>query len=162
MDLPLINNPQQLLETVITSSRSSHYTLDDSNEHPLKIYSTEKHILYPTSHEDIGGELQTEQVLTLKETQTCKIVAGNTLQEAIAQTGEDVTQETLTTQHLYPHEDQKQFTNAINSYREFLQPKSLGTVQSAKAFVHLVRIARRSTKEDISKALASKKNQPIL
>lgn len=162
MDLPLINNPQQLLETVITLSRSSHYTLDNSNAYFLKISSTEKHILYPTTHEDIGGELRTEQVLTLKETQTCQVVSGNSLQEAIAQIGDDVTQETLTTQHFYTHEDQKQFINAINNYREFLQPKSLGTVQSAKAFVHLVRIARRSSKEDISKALASKKNQPIL
>lgn len=162
LDLPLINNPQRLLETIVVSSRSSHYTLDDSNGYLLKISSTEKHILYTTVHEDVGGELETEQVLTLKETQTCQIVPGNTIQEAIAQSGDDITQETLTTQFLYTHEDQKQFINAINSFREFLQPKSLGTVQSAKAFVNLVRLARRSSKEDIAKALASKKNQPIL
>lgn len=162
MDLPYINNPQRFLENIVASVRSSEYTLDDNDAYLIRVSSKEKHILYTTINEDIGGELEAEQVLTLKETQTCETVSAKTSQEVIAKFKDVVSEESLKTQHFYTQKNEKQFTAAVNDFREFLQPKSLGTLQSAKAFVHLVRLARRASKEDISKALASKKNQPIL
>lgn len=161
-DLPIISNQQRLLETVVQSSISSHYTLDKSSNYFLKIVSKETHIFYPIVHKNIGGELIAEQILTLKETQSCERISANTLEEAISQIGDAVTQETLATEHSYAQEDQKQFSVAVNNFRDLLQPKSLGSLQSAKAFVHLVRVAKKSSKEDILKALGSKKNQPIL
>lgn len=162
-DLLLISNPQPLLKTLLESSIISHYTLDNSNTHILKVSSKESHVLYTAANGEIGGELEAEQTLTLKGSESCSTITANTLQEAVAQIEGAVTQETLTTEPQVGNQsDQKQFTNSVSSFRDFLQPKSLGTLQSAKAFVHLVRVARRSNKEDISKALGSKKNQPIL
>lgn len=162
VDVLYRSNTQPLLETIVESTRSSHYTLDESNTYIAKVSSKETHVLYTTVHENIGGELNAEQSITLKETQKCKIVSATTLHEAIVEIGDAITQETLITEYFYPQEEAKLFTNAVNNFWSYLQPKSLGSLQSAKAFVHLVRLAKRSSKEDISKALGSKKNQPLL
>lgn len=162
MDLPFVTNPQRLLESIVESSSISQYTLDNSNAYLVKVFAKEKHVLYTTVHGDIGGELEAEQTLTLKGTHTCKIISANSLQGALDQLDNSLNQDSLTTEPLYAQEEQKQFTNAVNNFRDFLQPKLLSTLPSAKAFVHLVRLARRSSKEDIFKALGAKKNQPIL
>lgn len=162
-ELPFIRNPQPLFQTIVESSRISHYNLDDSDTYFLKVSSKESHILYTAAQDNVGAELEAEQSLKLGQAQECTIISAATLQQAIDLIEGDYTEETLLTEpEVDTHEDQKQFANAVANFRELLQPKSLGSLQSAKAFVHLVRVARRSSKEDISKALGSKKNHAIL
>lgn len=158
-DLPFTDSPEPLLRTVVESTRTARYTLSPEGSHILETTSVDLHALRTAVHDDIGSELRAEQTLTLKDSQQCETFSS--LLEAIDSLGSGYTQETLTTELETPTEDPK-FATSVNNFREYLQAKSLGTVRSAKAFVHLVRLARKSTREDISKALASKKNQPIL
>ena len=59
-------------------------------------------------------------------------------------------------------EERKTFPNIVNELRDNLAEKNLGSLVSAKAFLKILEVARKASKEEGSKVLGSKKNQKIL
>lgn len=165
-DLPYITNKERPLDTKVTSSRRAEYTLDRLNQYVTKINARELHALYASANEEMAGSIEVEQSLSFTESQKADPVVASSFEDAVSKVGDKTglifTQESLTTEREFAQDDPKQFMNTVNEMREALRPKFLGTIASAKAFLQLVRIARRSNKEAIAKTLAAKKNQPIM
>lgn len=141
--------------------------MDREGRHFEKISSDERHELFLNVNEEAGSSIETQLVLTMKESKTANVVEKDGVDEALeeAMTKENFmfTQESLLIEReVIDFEEPKSFVNSVNAARDLLKPTMLGFLPSAKVFLNLVAVARKSSKEDITKALGSKKNQPIL
>lgn len=166
-DFEYLANPEEILASKVKSLRSVDYEMDPEGKHFKRITSDERHELFLNVNEEAGGSIEAQLVLTLKKSKNAKFIEKETiddaLEEAMAKENLVFTQEALLVEReIIDFEGPKSFVNSVNAVRDMLKPKMLGFVPSAKVFLNLVAIARKSSKEDISKALGSKKNQPIL
>lgn len=166
-DFEYLANPEEILASKVKSLRSVDYEMDPEGKHFERITSDERHELFLNVNEEAGGSIEAQLVLTLKKSKNAKFIEKETiddaLEEAMAKENLVFTQEALLVEReIIDFEGPKSFVNSVNAVRDMLKPKMLGFVPSAKVFLNLVAIARKSSKEDITKALGSKKNQPIL
>lgn len=126
----------------------------------------EEHQVYMAAKEDVGNKIEVAQILRFVKMGTCPILDGDNFDlvfDRIVSAGGPYTIESLISEREYVKNDEsKSFSNIINDYRDSLKAKSLGSLASAKSIIPLVKAARKSSKDDISKALHSKKNQKIL
>lgn len=87
------------------------------------------------------------------------------LEEIVSKISENgrITEESLLTEcENAPDKDGVDFGGAVSNFRENLQSKHLGSLYSAKAFISLVALARKASREEIVKVLGHKKNKQIL
>lgn len=115
---------------------------------------------------NIGGLLETEQTLALINRDSVQAITENTIEEAVDHVAKteniNFIKDTLLTVNEQVSENQASFTKQVDSFRSYLKAKHLGNVKPVKAFVKLVNAGKKANREDILKALQSKKNKDIL
>lgn len=166
-DFEYLANPEEIFASKVKSLRSVDYEMDQEGKYFERISSDERHELFLNINEEAGGSIEVQLVLTLKKSKESNSIEKETIDDALeeALTKENLvfTQESLLVEReIIDFEEPKTFVNSVNAVRDLLKPKMLGFLPSAKVFLNLVAVARKSSKEDITKALGSKKNQPIL
>lgn len=166
-DLPYLKNPDDILGTRVQSLRRAEYEFDEGNSRLISARSKETHAMYLTAKEEIGSFVETTQVLDFLRSEPVETVAGKDLDaalEIISQAeGVTFTQESLLTEREpLALEDVVTFSKRVDQLRDHLKTQNMGTLKPAKAFLLLVQTGRGASKEDILKALESKKNKQIL
>lgn len=165
-DLPYLINEDITLSTQVLSSRSVDYIIDDSNQFLKSIKLTESHEMYTNAKEELGNQIQVEEVLVFKDKSTVKTENyGDNLDVALNKILQNIgslyTQETLQTEREI-EESEESFVKSVDSLRDHLDTKLLGKLKPAKAFLDLIRVARAAKFEEVEKVLKSKKNKNIL
>ncbi|KAH1026147.1 hypothetical protein HUJ05_010709 [Dendroctonus ponderosae] len=167
LDINTSRHLDEVLGFHIASTRSTHYTLDDSKNVISSISSKEQHQLHMRAKSDLGGLVGAEQTLIYKESQRCDTVrassAAQAVQELLSAEGAVLEEETIVAiAEAAPKEPKGDFSKRVAAARDALKAELLGTVKSAEVFLQLLEAARTSNIEDISKALEAKKNAKIL
>lgn len=164
-DLPVVANPELLLGTKLVSSSVSTYELDDQISHVTKIESKESHRAFLVVKEDAGSRTAVHQSLEFVGSQSTETFPDQNWRDIVLgfTTNGDLSEDTLLTrkENLVPKKS-KSFNDVVGDHRDLLKGKRLGTVESARAFIKLVDVGRRSTKDEIEEVLSSKKNQKVL
>nr|CAI5840522.1 unnamed protein product [Callosobruchus analis] len=160
------SNSHEFLSVSTKSSRNIEYEADPTNTYLKSIVSTESHVMFLPIKEDIACRVKSEQIFSHVSSEKIGILESNTVEEAIEviskTDGLIFTQETLLTERESLDEGSSKFSKQVETLRGYLEAKDLGSLKPAKAFIKLVAVARRASKDDISKALTSKKNKEIL
>lgn len=135
--------------------------------HINSINSKEFHSLALSVKEEIGSKIEVDNQLMLLRSDTIESSQEDSIENAISEieSVEKVTfvKETLLTRsENLGSEKTVDFTRSVKSLKDFLKTKELGTLRATKSFIKLINIAKKSNKEDISKALSQKKNKDIL
>jgi microsomal triglyceride transfer protein large subunit len=162
-DLPYVKTNDPILDVVVTSSRQVTYELDPKLTHVQNIYAKESHRMVLAVKEDLGSSVEADQILSHVKNEKTETIRGPSLEAVVELISTGYTQESLQTEKEdVGNDDGKTFPNFVNEIRENIAAKHLGSLVSAKAFLRLIDVARRASKEEISKVLGSKKNQKIL
>ncbi|CAH1977992.1 unnamed protein product [Acanthoscelides obtectus] len=165
-DFYRVNNPHEFLRVNRNSFITVEYEADSSKTYLNSIVARENHVMYLPIKEDIACRVKSEQILSYVSSEKIRILEASTVEEAIESISKTegliFTQETLLTERESLDEETHSFTKQVDSLRGYLDAKDLGSLKPAKAFIKLVTTARRASKDDISKALSSKKNKGIL
>ncbi|KAK9887790.1 hypothetical protein WA026_000103 [Henosepilachna vigintioctopunctata] len=165
-DLPYLRNPQTALDAIVESSRVIEYEFNHNLQFFKTMKSNEKHVMSVSTNKDFGSQILSEQVLEFDRVTQDKfpVLTGTVdhiLNNLIA--AEELSEESLcTVKENVQNEEASSFFAAVDELRSQLSSELLGTTGSAKAFVKLVSLARKSNKEDIKKTLKAKKNVNIL
>lgn len=166
-DFDYINNLNKILGVEVKSNSSVEYVF---NEEPLRlasVISKDVHVSYLTVREEMGNHVETEQILTYKNSENIEPVVGDYIEEAVEKisktTGIKFNQENLLTE-IEPLKSNEivTFNKIVGNLRNNLKIELIGSVKQAKAIIELVNSARNARKEDITKVLTSKKNKNIL
>lgn len=166
--MPYYNNPELVLKTEVDSTRLTTYELNPEGENIRKISLEETHTVFTAVKEEIGNQIDVSQKLILTETPKASFSLSITSLEDVINAvskreGASFTQESLMTEREdLQHDGATTFTNVVNEYRESLKSSLLGTLTAAKVLPRILAVGRRAKKEDIVKALGSKKNAGIL
>ncbi|CAG9832555.1 unnamed protein product [Diabrotica balteata] len=166
-DLPYTQNKHNMLGVEVESSRITEYELGSNAFEIKSITSKDSHIAYLAAREEMGNHIESEQTITLTDTSTSKSFEGINIEEVVEKIGKtsgiSFNQETLLTEkEPVTSEEIISFTKTIENLRNQLKNENIGTLKQAKAHIEAVNAGRLAKKEDILKALSSKKNKNIL
>ncbi|KAJ3658869.1 hypothetical protein Zmor_010585 [Zophobas morio] len=162
-DLPFVRTPDSLLDVIVSSTRQTTYELDPQLTHFQTIYGKETHRMIPSVKEDIGSMVHADQILNFVKKEKTDTLRGPSLEEVLELVMNGHEEDTLLTEKEdIGGEERKTFPNIVNELRDNLAEKNLGSLVSAKAFLKILEVARKASKEEVSKVLGSKKNQKIL
>ncbi|XP_050308345.1 microsomal triacylglycerol transfer protein [Anthonomus grandis grandis] len=150
-----------ILGTKTKSSTVIKYSIHDDPKRN-SIFLTEQHSVQLQAKEHLGGTIATQQELTYEAEESVETIRADNAQDALAILSFDAAEENLMAENVDLKLKNKLFSKEVALLREQLKTKHLGTEQSAKAFLQLLEVVKTSDADDISKALASKKNSEIL
>ncbi|KAL1497490.1 hypothetical protein ABEB36_008445 [Hypothenemus hampei] len=165
-DLNTANVYDPILGVKILSNRLIEYSFTN-NDHVnfvQGILHQENHRVLNEAREELVALIKVEQTLKYEDTQDSVPLNVNNLEDAIKQLhNEDFEEESLSIKaNHFENRGKNDFRDKVAALRHDLTDKHLGKLQSAKAFLSLIDLARSSATSEISKVLTSKKNNKIL
>lgn len=151
--------PEEPLQGSAQSYRSTDYEFfpDGSIQ---KIESRDYFHIALQANREIGGSIDSIVVLKSNEhvaTDTASVVNGKSIKEFLSSLKNYKSQQLETVAQSIETSTNHNIKQAIKEYEKSLSTSSIGTVQSAKAFLNILPIARVARKEDIIELLKSKK-----
>lgn len=164
-DLEPLKENDHILGVKGIFSSTTRYQKDAT--HINSISSKEFHSLALSVKEEIGSQIEVDNQLVLLRSDTTDSSQEDSIENAVNKI-ESIEKISFVKETLLTRSENLgsvksvDFTKSVKSLKDFLKTKELGTLRATKSFIKLINIAKKSNKEDISKALSQKKNKDIL
>ncbi|XP_017781565.1 PREDICTED: microsomal triglyceride transfer protein large subunit [Nicrophorus vespilloides] len=161
-DLERSKNPDPLLGANVDSKRVISYEF--SVDRIENVIGEEEHEMSLSAREQVGNKLISRQELQFERFEIVETVNAKNYLEAfyeLESTSYDEHSLVSELEH-FAYDDGKTFAQIVGNLRNNLITSKMGSITSAKSFLKLVDKARHSIRDDISKALTSKKNNKIM
>lgn len=166
-DLENRKEEDAILGTKRFSSSFTEFKLDSTSSRLKFVKSKELHKIFFSAREEIGSQIEVEQLLVYLKSGNVEKNEASTFESAVMkiETSEKVTfvkDSLLTETENVVSDINSDFSKTVKRLKGSLKTENLGTLKPNKAFLKLVDVARISSREEISKVLSQKKNKDIL
>lgn len=160
-DLPFRKTIDTFLGDTIASSYQISYELDTSLSYIKNIVAEETHHLTSPFQENLESYVTSTQKLKYIKNTKSESIKSSTLESVLQTINQDFIEDTLLSKAEEVVESQT-LLEVIDKLKESLATKNLGNLISAEAFVKVLNVARKATKDEIVKVLSTKSYNKIL